>query len=65
MDDAAQPKKTEPQPLIPDDKREHRALVAAQLYLDARALLQMFPCPRTEKIEADIFAYLESIGEAV
>lgn len=49
---------------LSDDRREHRALIAAQLYVDARALMQMFPCPRTEKIEADIFAYLESIGEA-
>ena len=52
-----------PQPLT-DDQREHRGLIAAQLYLDARALLQMFPCPRTEKIEAEIHAYLVSIGEA-
>ena len=52
-----------PQPLT-DDQREHRGLIAAQLYLDARALMQMFPCPRTEQIEAQIHAYLVSIGEA-
>lgn len=50
---------------LSDDQREHRAVVAAQTYLEVRRLMQLFPCPLTEKLEADAYAYLVSIGEAV
>ncbi len=50
---------------LSDDQREHRATVAAQTYLQIRSLFMLFPDARTEKLEADAYAYLVSIGEAV